>query len=58
MQYEADHACFDDHVIYYIHHEFEIECLECRISGYRTYQVTTKVSRKVLHYIPIILCLQ
>ena len=54
MQYEAIHACPDDRVIYYNQHEFKIECLECHISRYQTDQVTKKVPRKVLRYIPII----
>ena len=35
MQYEAIHACLDDHVIYYNQHEFIIECTECHISRYQ-----------------------
>ena len=58
MQYESIHACPDDHVIYYNQHEFETECPESHISRHRTDQVTKKVPRKVLHYIPIIPCLQ
>ena len=58
MHYEAIHACPDDHVIYYDQHEFATECLECHISRYRTDQVIKKVPHKVLHYIPIIPCLQ
>ena len=58
MNYEAIHACPDDHVIYYNQHEFAIDCMECHISRYRTYQVTKKVSHKVLHCIPMIPCLQ
>ena len=48
----------DDHVIYYNQHEFATECPECHISRYRTDQVTKKAPHKVLHYIPIIPCLQ
>ena len=44
--------------LYYNQHEFETECLECHISRYRIDQVTKKVPCKVLHYIPIIPCLQ
>ena len=55
MNYEAIHACLNDHVIYNNQHEFAIEC---DISRYRTYQVTKKLPRKVLRYIPIIPCLQ
>ena len=58
MLYEENHACPDDHVIYYNQHEFETECTECHIIRYRTDQVTKKVPRKVLHYIPIIPHLQ
>ena len=54
MQCELIHAFLDDHIIYYKKHEFEIECPECHIRIYRTDQVTKKVPRKVLHYIPII----
>ena len=39
-------------------HEFAIECLECHISRYRTYQVTKNVPHKVLRYIPMIPCFQ
>ena len=58
MHYEAIHACLDDHVIYYNHHEFAIECPKCHVSRYRTNKVTKKVPQKVLRYIPIIPCLQ
>ena len=54
MQYEAIDACPDDHIIYYKQHEFETECPECHISRYQTYQITKKVPRKFLRYIPII----
>ena len=54
MQYEAIHACPDTHVVYYNQYEFETECLECHMSRYRMDQVTKKVPRKVLRYIPII----
>ena len=37
MQYEAIHACLDDHVIYYNQHEFETECVEFHMSRYQTY---------------------
>ena len=40
--YEEIHACPDDHVIYYNHHEFATECPECHISRYQTDQVTKK----------------
>ena len=42
MHYEAIHVYPDDHVIYYNHHEFATECLECHISRYQTNQVTKK----------------
>ena len=58
MHYEEIHACPNNHVIYYNQHEFATECLECHISRYRTDQVTKKVPRKVLCYIPIIPHLQ
>ena len=54
MQYEAIHACPNDHVIYYIQHEFAIECPKSHVSRYRTDKVTKNVPRKVLRYIPII----
>ena len=54
MQNEAIDACTDDHIIYYKQHEFEIECLEFHINRYQIYQVTKKVPRKVLCYIPIV----
>ena len=57
MHYEAIHACFDDHVIYDNQHEFATKCLEFHISRYQIDQVTKKVPRKVLHYIPMIPCL-
>ena len=58
MHCEAILACLDDHVIYYNHHEFAIECSECHISRYRIDQVTKNVPHKVLRYIPIIPRLQ
>ena len=58
MQYEATHACPNDHVLYYNQHEFETECMECHISRYQIDQVTKKVPHKVLHYILIIPHLQ
>ena len=57
MEYQAIDACPNDHILYYKQYEFETECPECRSSRYRTDQVTKKVSRKVLRYIPIIPCL-
>ena len=58
MHYEAIHACPDDHVIYYNQHEFATECLKFHVSRYHIDKVTKKVPQKVLHYIPIIPCLQ
>ena len=58
MHYEAIHACPDGHVIYYNQYEFATECSECHISRYRIDQVTKKVPRNVIHYIPIIQRLQ
>ena len=58
IEYQAIDACLNDHIIYYKHYEFETECPECHSSRYRTDQVTKKVSRKVLRYIPIIPRLQ
>ena len=58
MEYQAIDACPDDHIIYYKQYEFETECPKCHSSRYRTDQVTKKVPRKVLRYIPIIPCLQ
>ena len=58
LQYEAIHACFNDHVIYYNQQEFAIECLKCHISRYRTDQVTKRVGHKFFHYISIIPHLQ
>ena len=54
MEYQAIDACLNDHIIYHKQQKFVIEFLECHISRYRTDQVTKKVSRKVLRYIPII----
>ena len=42
MHYEGIHACLDDHVIYYNHHEFETKCPECHISRYWTDQIEKK----------------
>ena len=54
MEYQAIDACPNDHIIYYGHYALENECPHCQISRYRTDKVSKKVSRKVLHYIPII----
>ena len=58
MEYQAINACTNDHIIYYGQHASKTECLQCLISRYRTDQVTKRVSRKVLHHIPIIPHLQ
>ena len=43
MDYEAIHACLDNHVIYYNQHEFATECLKCHVSRYCTDKETKKV---------------
>ena len=53
MQYESIDACPDRHIIYYKQHEFEAKCPECHINRYQIDQLTKKVPRKVLRYIPI-----
>ena len=58
MEYQAIDACPNDHILYYNQYEFATEFPICHSSRYRTYQVTKKVSCKVLHYIPIIPRLQ
>jgi hypothetical protein len=58
MEYQAIHACPDDHILYYGEHASKEECPKCQISRYRTDQVTKKVPHKVLHYIIIIPCLR
>ena len=54
MQYQVIDACPNDHNIYYGQYASENKFPQCEISRYRTDQVTKKVPRKVLHYIPII----
>jgi hypothetical protein len=54
MDYQAIDACPNDHIIYYGQYALENECPQCQISIYQTDKVSKKVSRKVLHYIPII----
>ena len=54
MDYQAIDACHNDHIIYYGQYASENKCLQCEISRYRTDQVTKKVPRKFLRYIPII----
>jgi hypothetical protein len=54
MDYQAIHACLDDHILYHGELVSKEECSKCQISRYRTDQVTKKVSCKVLRYIPII----
>ena len=46
------------YIIYYGKYASENKCPQCGISKYRTDQVTKKVPRKVLRYIPIIPRLQ
>jgi hypothetical protein len=58
MDYQTIDACPNDHIIYYGQHTSKTKCPQCLISGYRTDQVTKRVSRKVLRHIPIIPCLQ
>ena len=58
LEYQTIHACLNDHIIYHKQHEFAIECPICHISRYQSYQITKKVSHKVLWYIPIIPRLQ
>ena len=53
MDYQAIDACPNDHILYYNQYEFATECPICHSSRYRTDQVTKKVSRKVLRYIPV-----
>jgi hypothetical protein len=54
MEYQAIHACPDDHILYYGECASKEEFLKFQISTYRTDKVTKKDPRKVLHYIPII----
>ena len=54
VEYQSIDACPNDHIIYYGQYASENKFPQCVISRYRTDQVTKKVSRKVLHYIPII----
>ena len=58
MDYQAIDACPNDHIIYYGQYALENECPQCQISRYRIDKASKKVSRKVLHYIPIIPCFQ
>ena len=58
LDYQAIQACHDDHLLYYKEHALKEECLKCQKSRYRTDQVIKQVCCKVLHYIPIIPCLQ
>ena len=44
----------NDHIIYYGQYALENKCPKCEISRYQTDQVTKKVPRKALRYIPII----
>ena len=54
MEYQSIDACPIDHIIYYGNYASKNKCPQCEISRYRTDQVTKKVPRKVLLYIPII----
>ena len=54
MEYQVIDACPKDHVIYHKEHENAIECPKFHTSIHRDDQVTKKVPRKVLRYIPII----
>jgi hypothetical protein len=54
MDYQTIDACTNDHIIYYGQHASKTECSQCRISRYRTDQVTKRVPRKALQHIPII----
>ena len=53
MDYEAIHACPNDHIIYYKEHEFAAQCPICHTSRYRTDRLTKKVPQKVLRYNPL-----
>ena len=54
MDYQAIDACPNDRIIYYGQYASWNKCPQCEISRYQINQVTNKVPRKVLHYIPII----
>ena len=54
IEYQSLDAFPQDHIIYHKEHESAKEFLECHTRRYQDDQVTKKVSRKVLHYIPII----
>ena len=56
MEYQAFDAFPNDNIIYYGQYASKIKCPQCHISCYQTDQVTKKMPRKVLHYIPIIPC--
>ena len=58
VEYQSIDACPNDHIIYYGQYASENKCPQCEISRYRIDKVTKKVPRKVLLYIPIILCFQ
>ena len=58
MDYQAIDACPNNRIIYYGQYASKNKCSQCEISRYRTYQVTKKVPRKFLRYIPIIPCFQ
>ena len=54
VEYQSIDACPNHHIIYYGQYASENKWPQCEISRYRTSQVTIKVPRKFLHYIPII----
>ena len=58
VEYKYIDAYPNDHIIYYGQYASENKFPQCEISRYRTDQVTKKVPRRVLCYIPIILHFQ
>ena len=46
MEYEAIHACPNDHIIYYKEHEFATQCPVCHTSRYRTDRLTKKCLKR------------
>ena len=58
MDYQAIDACPNDHMVYYGKYASENKFPQCEISRYRTDQVTKKVLRKFIRYIPIITLFQ
>ena len=49
MEYQANDACLNDHIIYYGKYALENEFLQCQTSRYQTDKVTKKVPHKFLH---------